>query len=103
MGVIFLGLGAPLGRSWAAFWASGTVLGGPKSEKMQTILCENHFFENSLFGFLEPSLALLGSLGASCAGLGAKMVPKMAPKVVPKLVSKLAKTKTNLNSFRTFF
>ena len=36
------------------------LLGGLKSEKMQTVLRENHFFENAAFWFFE---APDGSLG----------------------------------------
>ena len=38
----------------------GAVLGRPKSEKIQTVHCENRFFDSRLFSFLELQLALLG-------------------------------------------
>ena len=43
------------------------LLGGLKSEKMQTVSRENHFFENELLGSLKLLMALLGS---SCCLLG---------------------------------
>ena len=45
----------------------GAVPGGLQSEKVTTVLCENHFFENSLFRFLT---ALDGPLGPILAPLG---------------------------------
>ena len=43
------------------------LLGGLEKEKMQTVLHENHFFENVLFWFFKP---LIGLLGSSCPLLG---------------------------------
>ena len=72
----FSRLGAPLDALGQPSGPLGAILGGLKSEKMRTVLCENHFFENSLFRFLEPLLALLGSswrlLGRSWAQTGSQ-------------------------------
>jgi len=57
----FLAFRAALGRFFEPSGPLGDLLGGVKSEKMLTVLCENHFFENSLFRFLELYSALLGS------------------------------------------
>jgi hypothetical protein len=47
------------------------LLGGLLSEKMQTILHENHFFEIALFRFLKLLIGFLGSswplLGPICS------------------------------------
>ena len=50
-------------------------LGGLKSEKMQTVSRENHFFENVAFFGLWSS--------------GPKMAPKMVPKMDPKSDQKM--------------
>ena len=64
-------------------------LGGLKSEKMQTVSRENHFFENVAFFGLWSS--------------GPKMAPKMVPKrdpksdkkMVHKIIPKMVQTVTN--------
>ena len=60
---------------------------------MLTILCENHFFENRFFRFLELYLALLGSSrplpGQSWGPDGTQKPPKSDPKVAPKLGPKM--------------
>jgi hypothetical protein len=85
-------LGAPLDALGQPSGPLGAVLGGLKSEKMQTALCENHFFENGPFRFLELLLALLASswrlLGRSWAQTGPQNYPKSGPKLVRKLVQK---------------
>ena len=44
------------------------LLGSPKSEKMQTVPRENHFFENAVFWLFEALDGPLGAhLGASWA------------------------------------
>ena len=67
-------------------------MGGLKSEKMQTVLCENHFFASRLFGFSELHLALLGSsrplLGQSWGPDGTQKTPKSDPKIGPKMTPK---------------
>ena len=72
----------------------GAVLGDLKSEKMQTVLRENHFFGSRLFGLSELHLALLGSSrplpGQSWGPDGTqkplKTTPKFDQKWVPKLI-----------------
>ena len=71
----------------------GTVLGGLKSEKMQTVQRENHFFESRLLGLSDLHLALLGSSwplpgpswGPDGSQNGPKREFKMGPKMGPKL------------------
>ncbi len=59
---------------------------------MQTVLCENHFFEHCLFGLSELHLALLGSSrplpGQSSGPDGTRMTPKSDPKIGPKRAPK---------------
>ena len=59
------------------FWGFRSSLGGLKSEKMQTVLHENHFFENAAFWFFE---APDGSFGLILALLG-RSDPKMGSKM----------------------
>ena len=90
-------------NSPAVFWASWGRLGSLKSEKMQTVLCENHFFDSRLFGFLELHLALLGSSrplpgqfwGPDGIQNRTKSDPKMAPKMSPKMDPILGSSWTN--------
>ena len=67
-------------------------MGGLKSEKMQTVLCENHFFNSRLFGLSELHLALLGSSrplpGQSWGPDGTQKTPKNNPKIGPKMAPK---------------
>ena len=76
---LFCSLLGLLGPSW----------GGLKSEKMQTALCENHFFESRLFGLSEFHLALLGSSrplpGQSWGPDGTQKTPRSNPKSAPKM------------------
>ena len=76
----------------AVFWASWGRLGGLKSEKMQTVLCENHFFQCRLFGLSELHLALLGSSrplpGQSSGQDGPRKTPKSDPKLHQKGLQK---------------
>ena len=76
----------------AVFWASWGRLGALKSEKMQTFLCENHFFESRLFGLSELHLALLGSSrplpGQSWGPDGTQNPPKATLKLSQKWVQK---------------
>ena len=92
VGSYFLGLGTPPGRSWAAFWASWDCLGRSQERKNADGPMRKPFFENSLFRFLELSLALLGSswrlLGRSWGQMAPKMAPKATLKLVPKLVQR---------------
>ena len=85
-------MGAPLGALGRPSRPLGAVLGGLKSQKNETVPCENHFFENGPFCFLELLLALLASswrlLGRSWAQTGPQNCPKSGPKLVPKLVQK---------------
>ena len=46
---------------WQSSWPLGVVFGGLRSEKMQTVSREIHFFESLPFGLSEPLLVLLGS------------------------------------------
>ena len=59
---------------------------------MQTVLCENHFFESRLFGLSELHLALLGSSrplpGQSWGPDGTQKTPKSDPKIGPKRAPK---------------
>ena len=59
---------------------------------MQTVLCENHFFESRLFGLSELHLALLGSsrplLGQSWGPEGTQKVPKAPPNLDQKWLQK---------------
>ena len=86
MGAIFLGLGSPPGRSWAAFWASWGRLGRRSQERknvdtpLRKPLFRKHSF--SLLG------ALVGSLGLLLAPPG----PILGPKWPPKLFQKQPKT-----------
>ena len=64
------------------------LLGGLKSEKMQTVQRENHFFENVAFLVFE---ALDGPLGLILSPSWADLVPKWAPKWAPKVVQKVTK------------
>ena len=56
---------------------------------MQTVLCENHFFDSRLFGLSELHLALLGSsrplLGQFWGPDGTQNRPKSDPKMAPKM------------------
>ena len=103
MGALFLGLEAPLGRSWAAFWASWDCLGRSQERIKQTFLSEDHFFENSLVRFLEPSLALLGSswrlLGRSWSQKGSQNGSECESKMGPKTCQK---TDLNFSGFLFF-
>jgi hypothetical protein len=67
----------------------GAVLGSLKSEKMETVRCENHLFESRLCRFLEVYLALLGllpdqSCGPDCTQNLLKNNTKIGPKNIPK-------------------
>ena len=64
------------------------LLGGLKSEKMQTVPRENHFFENVAFLVFE---ALDGPLGLVLPPSWADLVPKWTPKWAPKVVQKVPK------------
>ena len=59
---------------------------------MQTVLCENHFFESRLFGLSELHLALLGSSrplpGQSWGPDGTQKPPKATPKLDQKWLQK---------------
>ena len=59
---------------------------------MQTVPCENHFFESRLFGLSELHLALLGSSrplpGQSWGPDGTQNPPKATPKLDRKWVQK---------------
>ena len=111
-GLSWPSLGPP-GHPWGVFkgsWARlggvleplGAVLGDLKSDKMQTVQCENHFFENCLFRFLELLLALLGSswrlLGRSWTQTGPKSAPKTAPKTCQKTESIFSSFLTNFGA-----
>ena len=60
-GLFSLASELPRDALWPSSGHLGAVLGGLKSEKMQTVTYENHFFERRLFGLSELHLALLGS------------------------------------------
>ena len=70
---------------------------------MQTVLCENHFFESRLFGLSELHLALLGSSrplpGQSWGPDGTqnrlKSDPKIGPKMSPKMDAILSSSWAN--------
>ena len=83
----------PRDALWQSSGPLGAVLGGLKSEKMQTVLCENHFFESRLFGLSELHLALLGSSrplpGQSWGPDGTQNRPKRDPKSGPKMGPKM--------------
>ena len=49
-GLLFGAPELPRDASWQSSWPLGAVFGGPKSEKMQTVSCEIHFFESLPFG-----------------------------------------------------
>ena len=80
-GALWVPLGSLLGPLEA-------LLGGLKSEKMQTIQRENHFFENVAFLVFE---ALDGPLGLVLPPSWADLVPKWAPKLAPKWAPKVTK------------
>jgi len=73
---------------------------------MQTVLCENHFFESRLFGLSELHLALLGSSrplpGQSWGPDGTqnrlKSDPKIGPKMGPKMDPILGCSWTNFGA-----
>ena len=68
------------------------LLGGLESEKMQTVLHENHFFEIALFRFLKLLIGLLGSscplLGPIWSQNGLRNKPKSGPKTTKKRAQK---------------
>ena len=64
------------------------LLGGLKSEKMQTVPHENHFFENVALLVFE---ALDGPLGPILPPSWADLVPKWFPKTASKVVQKVLK------------
>ena len=68
----FRGLRALLHALGRASGLLGAVPGGLQSEKVTTVLCKNHFFENSLFRFLA---ALDGPLRPILAPLGPILRP----------------------------
>ena len=78
-----------LGR---AFGPLEAIRGHLKSEKVTTVLCENHFFENAFCSFLEILMALFGPssrfLGRSGAQSGSQKYPKTCPDVVKKTFQK---------------
>ena len=84
----------------------GTVLGHPKSENVQTVLCENHFFESRSFGVLEPQLALLGLSGclpsqSCCPGdpqKWSKSDPESGPKTGPNSEPLLSSSRTHFGA-----
>ena len=59
---------------------------------MQTVLCENHFFESRLLGLSELHLPLLGSSrplpGQSWGPDGIQKLPKATPKLDQKWLQK---------------
>ena len=59
---------------------------------MQTVLCENHFFDSRLFGLSELHLALLGSSrplpGQFWGPDGTQKLPKATPKLDQKWIQK---------------
>ena len=70
------------------------LLGGLKSEKMQTVPRENHFFENVAFLVFEAPDAPLGLiLAASWANLVTKRGSKMGCKSGPKNLKTCFKSK----------
>ena len=85
----------------------GAVLGSLKSEKMQTVRCENHLFESRLCRFLEVYLALLGSSGLlpdqscrpDCTQNRLKNVPKIGPKDGPKWDPILSRAWTHFGAY----
>ena len=92
MGGIFSGLGASLGRSWAAFWASWDCLGRPQERKNADGPMRKPLFSKiAFFVSWGPRWLSWAPLGASWAGLGAKRAPKMVSKAVPKWVPILVK------------
>ena len=92
-GLFSLASELPRDALWQSSWPLGAVLGGLKSEKMQTVLCENHFFDSRLFGLSELYLALLGSSrplpGQSWGPDGTQNPPKSDPKIAPKMGPKI--------------
>ena len=91
-GLFSLASELPRDALWQSSGPLGAVLGGLKSEKMQTVLCENHFFESRLFGLSELHLALLGSSrplpGQSWCPDGTQNLLKNYPKLDKKWVQK---------------
>ena len=61
LGALFLASELPRDALWQSSGPPGAVLAGLKSEKVQAVLCENHFFESCLFGLSELHWAPLGS------------------------------------------
>ena len=91
-GLFSLASELPRDALWQSSGLLGAVLGGLKSEKMQTVLCKNHFFESCLFGLSELHLALLGSSrplpGQSWGPDGTQKPPKATPKLDKKWLQK---------------
>ena len=92
-GLFSLASELPRDALWQSSGPLGAVLGGLKSEKMQTVLCENHFFESRLFGLSELHLALVGSSrplpGQSWGPDGTQNRLKSDPKIGPKMGPKM--------------
>ena len=93
LGASFLDSELPRDALWQSSGLLGAVLGGLKSEKMQTVLCESFFFESHLFGLSELHLALLGSSrplpGQSWGPDGTQNRLKRDPKSGPKMGLKM--------------
>ena len=87
-----------------SFGPLGAVLGRVKSEKKQTVLCENHFFENRLSGILELNLPFLGSSGVLSEQFSGPDDPKNRSKSDPEMGPKTGpKSDPILNNFWTHF
>ena len=63
------------------------LLGGLKSEKMQTVPRENHFFENAAFWFFEAPDGSLGLILPSLWPIWSENGPQNGPKIGPKFVN----------------
>ena len=96
-------LGTPFCSLLGLIWLSW---GGLETQKMQTVLCKKHFFENRIFRFLGIYLALFGSSrrlpGRSWRQNGTQngreSEPESCPKSVPKLDPILSSSWTNFGA-----